>query len=154
MMNYFKMLVSEIAVFKNFEIPCYTLNLSYFTLSTHPIAPVSQGDFLHWSCSLYSWLNGCRNRTPAVISFNQSTVDFISGRKDPLYLSIGDNCCPSSQHSTIEVAVRQCMATTLLYIKRKNLVCKWNVFCQDYACIMRPDARGWSKQGSQQHYAL
>lgn len=47
MMNYFKMLVSEIAVFKNFEIPCYTLNLSYFTLSTHPIAPVSQGDFLH-----------------------------------------------------------------------------------------------------------
>lgn len=113
MMNYFKMIVSEIAVFKNFEIPCYTLNLSYFTLSTHPIAPVSQGDFLHWSCSLYSWLNGCRNRTPAVISFNQSTVDFISGRKDPLYLSIGDNCCPSSQHSYIEVAVRQCMATTL-----------------------------------------
>lgn len=47
MMNYFKMLVSEIAVFKNFEILCYTLNLSYFTLSTHPIAPVSQGDFLH-----------------------------------------------------------------------------------------------------------
>lgn len=47
MMNYFKMLVSEIAVFKNFEIPCYTLNLSYFTLSTNPIAPVSQGDFLH-----------------------------------------------------------------------------------------------------------
>lgn len=47
MMNYFKMIVSEIAVFKNFEIPCYTLNLSYFTLSTNPIAPVSQGDFLH-----------------------------------------------------------------------------------------------------------
>lgn len=50
---------------------------------------------------------------PAVISFNQSTVDFISGRKDPLFLSIGDNCCPSSQHSNIEVVVRQFMATTL-----------------------------------------
>lgn len=65
------------------------------------------------SCSLYSWLNGCCKRTPAVISFNQSTVDFISGRKDPLFLSIGDNCCPSSQHSNIEVVVRQFMATTL-----------------------------------------
>lgn len=112
MMNYFKMLVSVNCCIQEFW-NAYHATPWISGTSRYPIVPVSQGDFLHWSCSLYSWLNGCRNRTPAVISFNQSTVDFISGRKDPLFLSIGDNCCSSSQHSNIEVVVRQFMATTL-----------------------------------------
>lgn len=47
MMNYFKMIVFEIVVFKNFEIFCYILNFSYFMLFIYFIVFVLQGDFFY-----------------------------------------------------------------------------------------------------------